>query len=361
MSVKPSFLLIICLVVYFSNITSTDASSQTKGLTKRALQKDHEKPQAEKWLDAFFGRTQTFDQVPSLVNLITVITKNFLTGCTSIILYDSVVEEGDGLLLEQLFRIYPTPFVHGQITNNYKIKYPKVLSSTGNTCVSYIMFMADVMKAKDVIGEQSENKVVIVSRSSQWRVYEFLASEVARVFVNLLVIQKSEKILYTGVESSYIQYTHRMYVDGIGSSEPVVINSWKDNNFTRWTNMFPMKMAEGFAGHRFIVGVAHQPPFVIKIVNPDDNTITWDGIELRMLNMLSEQYNFTTDVRESKNVDYYGSGNAVTHDISSKRAQLGIGGVYVTPERFAQVDVSAAHSHDCAAFITLSSTALPRF
>lgn len=66
-------------------------------------------------------------------------------------------------------------------------------------------------------------------------------------------------------ELPYILYTHKLYVDGIGSSLPHVLTSWRDGALTRpHVSLFPGKISEGFSGHRFIVSVAHRPPYVIK-------------------------------------------------------------------------------------------------
>lgn len=82
-------------------------------------------------------------------------------------------------------------------------------------------------------------------------------------------------------------------------------------------NLFPGKFKDGFAGHRFVVSLANQPPFVVKRyrnltvkklllyffcrgTDENDNT-KWDGIEVRLISMLSELYNFTTDFKEVKN------------------------------------------------------------
>lgn len=43
------------------------------------------------------------------------------------------------------------------------------------------------------------------------------------------------------------------------------------------------------------------------------------------------------------------------------RADIGVAGMYITSERMKDIDVSSAHSQDCAVFITLMSTALPRY
>lgn len=45
----------------------------------------------------------------------------------------------------------------------------------------------------------------------------------------------------------------------------------------------------------------------------------------------------------------------------ARRADFGLGGAYVTIDRLFDSDMSVQHSKDCAAFITLTSKALPRY
>lgn len=173
------------------------ASARSVVVRKRALQKSHEKPQPVKWAEAFFGRETQFDQISSLVNLLNKIALEYLSGCHTTILYDSVVEESDSLLLQRLLKSFPLDYIHGTISSKYQVSSVDILK-TSDKCINYVIFMADVMRCLDVIGEQNTRKVVVVARSSQWRVHEFLASEVSRTLVNLLVITKSDKIITLG-------------------------------------------------------------------------------------------------------------------------------------------------------------------
>ncbi|CAH1153240.1 unnamed protein product [Phaedon cochleariae] len=77
--------------------------------------------------------------------------------------------------------------------------------------------------------------------------------------------------------------------------------------------------------------------------------------------MLSKKYNFTTDYREATEDISVGSSEAVTRTVEKGKANVGIGGVYVTPNKLSRVGVTRSHSLDCAAFTSLSSTALPRY
>lgn len=180
----------ILAVLKFSAVFSVDT------VDKRALQPSHEKSQQEKWVDAFLTKNQGDHQV-DLVRLLKQITKSYLSDCTPIILFDTFTEKNDNLLLEKLLTNFPTAYVHGQITEDYQVLLKISTDKIQPSCVSYLLFMKDVMKSKDVIGVQSSNKVLVIARSSQWRVFEFLSNEESRYFVNLLVIVQSERMMTT--------------------------------------------------------------------------------------------------------------------------------------------------------------------
>lgn len=89
----------------------------------------------------------------------------------------------------------------------------------------------------------------------------------------LLVLIKSDYIqlktiyspyIFFTKEAPFILYTHKLYTDGLGASQPVVIASWSHGKYSRDVNLFPPKMTEGYAGHRFVVAAAHRPPFVFR-------------------------------------------------------------------------------------------------
>ncbi|KAI2474331.1 Ionotropic receptor 21a, partial [Diabrotica virgifera virgifera] len=307
------------MLLYFSvyAILQCVTVSASGSVDKRALQKSHEKSQQEKWADAFLNRNQLERQL-DLVMLLKQITVDYLSDCTPIILFDTFTEKKDNLLLEKLLTSFPIAYMHGQITEDYEVNLFTNIDDMQPTCLSYLLFMKDVMKSKEVIGEQNNAKVIVIARSSQWRVFEFLSHEESRYFVNLLVIVQSERIMAANEEAPYILYTHKLYIDALGSSKPVVLSSFQDGNLTRKVDLFPKKFSDGFSGHRFIVAMSNQPPFVI-----------------------------------------FKSSEAVTRTVMRKKANIGIGGIYVTPDKMDRMGLTRWHSRDCAAFISLASTALP--
>ncbi|XP_049878179.1 ionotropic receptor 21a [Pectinophora gossypiella] len=324
----------------------------------------HPKTREELWNEHFLNESSAFDQTPSLIKLIHNITLTYLTDCTPVILYDYQVKSKEDYMFQNLLKGFPVTFVHGYIDDNYRVAEPKLLHPV-RECLHYIVFITEVKKSAIVLGKQSDCKIVLIARSSQWAVQEFLAGPQSRMFINLLVIGQSFKEDDDNtLESPYILYTHKLYTDGLGSSMPIVLNSWTHGKFSRDVNLFPPKMISGYAGHRFVVSAANQPPFVVRRVKTDADggnpRVTWDGIEIRLLKLLADRNNFSFEIVEPQEPTL-GPGDAVVKEIAHGRADIGIAGMYMTYERFRDMDVTYAHSQDCAVFITLMSTALPRY
>lgn len=152
----------------------------------------HPKTREELWEAHFLTKTTAFDQTPSLIKLLNNITITYLKDCTPVILYDNYVEFKEGYMLQNLFKTFPVSYLHGRINNDDVVDEPRMLIPT-ERCINFIVFLADVKRVANVIGLQALSKVVVVARSSQWAVQEFLESKYSRSFVNLLVIGQTFK------------------------------------------------------------------------------------------------------------------------------------------------------------------------
>ncbi|XP_013175739.1 PREDICTED: uncharacterized protein LOC106123874 [Papilio xuthus] len=317
----------------------------------------------ELWHEHFLREMNPNNLRSSLISLLHNITLTYLKDCTPIILYDKKVKTEEIQLFQNFLKNFPTSFTHGYIDDNNKLKEPNLLTIRQH-CLHYIVFLSDVKRIANVLGKQSESKVIVVARSSQWTVHEFLSSHLSRMFINLLIIGQSFREKGNKAEAPYILYTHELYTDGLGASKPVVLNSWSDNKFSRQVNLFPSKVIKGYAGHRFTVAASDIPPFIFKriIIDPKDGNmkVTWDGIEMRLLNLLAKRNNFSIEIVEPRDLSL-GPGAAVVKEVMMDRADIAAAGLYVTSERLFNLDLSFPHSHDCAVFITLMSTALPRY
>ncbi|XP_038207786.1 ionotropic receptor 21a [Zerene cesonia] len=337
-----------------------------KNMTKRATDPvfhGYPKTIEELWHEKFLKLDGAFDQTPSLILLIQNVTLTYLNDCTPVLLYDSQIKSANTYLFQNLFKTFPVSFVHGYIDSTDALQEPKLLHPK-QECLHFILFLNDVKRSAKILGKQPKSKVVVVANASQWAVQEFLSSPQSRVFIDLLVIGQSFKDDDNTLEAPYILYTHNLYTDGLGSSEPRILVSWTHGKFSRNVNLFPTKMSEGYAGHRFLIAAANQPPYVFKrsTLNTKSGVsqTTWDGVEIRILKILAERNNFSIEIVESRDPNL-GPGDAVAKEVALGKADVGVAGLYVTSERMRDMDLSFGHSQDCAVFVTLTSTALPRY
>ncbi|XP_017065564.2 ionotropic receptor 21a [Drosophila eugracilis] len=323
------------------------------------------KPRGEVLASKFHVNSYNFDQTNSLVGLVNKIAQEYLNKCPPVIYYDSYVEKSDGLILENLFRTIPITFYHGEINANYEAKSARFTEHIDSNCKSYILFLSDPLKTRKILGPQTESRVVLVSRSTQWRLRDFLSSELSSNIVNLLVI--GESLMADPMrERPYVLYTHKLYADGLGSNTPVVLTSWIKGALSRpHINLFPPKFQLGFAGHRFQISASNQPPFIFRIRTLDSSgmgQLRWDGVEFRLLSMISKRLNFSVDITETPTRAFTrGVVDNIQQEIVERKVDIGMSGIYITEERLRDSDMSVGHSRDCAAFITLASKALPKY
>ncbi|KAM8720027.1 hypothetical protein ACLKA7_006135 [Drosophila subpalustris] len=305
------------------------------------------------------------EQTTSLVALVNKIAKEYLAKCPPVIYYDRFVARSKEQLLKSLFKTIPITFYHGDINENYEPINRQFNSHIDSNCKSYILFLSDPLMARKILGPQTESRVVLVSTSSQWKLRDFLSSEYSSNIVNLLVIGES-LMSSPQLERPYVLYTHKLYADGLGSNTGLVLTSWIKGALSRpHINLFPPKFQSGFAGHRFQVSAADQPPFIFRIKTLDASgmgQLRWDGIEMRLLDVIAKRLNFSVDITETPMLPTMKSAvDNIQFQIGLGRVDIGMSGIYMTEERLKTTDMSVGHSRDCAAFITLASKALPKY
>ncbi|XP_053692001.1 ionotropic receptor 21a [Sabethes cyaneus] len=350
------------------NETQTGSASTELVRSKRFSDptfRGNPKTREQVWAKNFAHVTVNDNQAKSLVKLLIRVVTKYLSACIPIILFDGFVEQTEGYIMESLFSEFPLTYTCGKIGPNYTLENPELLLASASKCRSYILFLSDAMMTRKVIGPQLTNYVIVIPRSSQWKLQDFLSSKQSRDILNLLVIGESySSAKSANSESPYVLYTHELYIDGLGSNRPSVLTTWMNGKFSRPNvELFSKKIRKGFSGHRFTVTAAHQPPFVFKILSTDgvgNIAIRWEGLEIRVLRSLGNYLNFTFDIKEPSRPNL-GSGDAVTDEIVRRQADIGAAGTYVTIERNLETEMSVAHSMDCAAFATLMSSALPRY
>lgn len=294
---------------YLSNgINNGDENSVENARIKRAYDptfRGNPKTRQEVWQRNFKSSTSEFTQASSLVVLLSKVIDKYMGSCIPVVLYDEFIEASEGFIIQRLFQAFPTSFMHGKINRNYTLDNKELLKPPDSKCRSYILFVNDALMTRRIIGPQIDNKVIVIPRSTQWKLQEFLSSPLSRDIINLLVIGESY-ITDKTKERPYVLYTHQLYTDGLGSSKPIVLTSWMKGRLSRpHIDLFPVKLTKGFSGHRFSVSAANQPPFVFKRLSTDgvgNINIKWDGYEYRVLKVLGKMMNFTFDINEPRGI-----------------------------------------------------------
>lgn len=178
----------------FDSQTQTGYSQNINKVTgKRSVDPvfhGHPKTREEIWNERFIKKRTVFDQTPSLVKLVHNLTLTYLYDCTPVILYDNQVKSKDDYLFQDLLKDFPVTYIHGYINDNDQMEEPKLLKGSSE-CFHFIIFLYEVGTSAKILGKQSDSKIVVIARSSQWAVQEFLAGPLSRMFINLLVIGQS--------------------------------------------------------------------------------------------------------------------------------------------------------------------------
>ncbi|XP_020706796.2 ionotropic receptor 21a [Athalia rosae] len=307
------------------------------------------------------------EEINNLLNLLKYLVNFHFQDCTTTgIYYDDVFESSvnkqliNDLVMNLSTSYYIKTRVSKTIGRALDSSKPCLKNFPEESCTNYVLFLKNLTTIKDVVEKQSSRKVIVVSKSSSWDVYEFLKNPVTRLYQNLVVVARSND--RSTEKGSLLLFTHKLYSDGIGSNLPVILTSWKKKGLTRpETILFPPKLKNGFNGHRFRVSASHKPPFAIRRVVLGTDKICWDGIDVRIISLTSKILNFTIDFREPGSSATISPTKAVLQEILSGKASMALGGFYQTVNLTKRFDTTYPHAYDCASFISLTSTALPRY
>ncbi|KAJ8683603.1 hypothetical protein QAD02_019395 [Eretmocerus hayati] len=122
---------------------------------------------------------------------------------------------------------------------------------------------------------------------------------------------------------------------------PILLASWINNSVTvKDLNLFPEKLKNG------------------ALLSSEDSR--WDGLEVRLLKLAAWYLNFTVEFTKSRNSELSPIESA-KFDVMHGVASVAAGGIYHTPDISGMFDATSPHFEDCASFITLASTALPKY
>ncbi|XP_011501708.1 PREDICTED: glutamate receptor ionotropic, kainate 5 [Ceratosolen solmsi marchali] len=309
----------------------------------------HENP--KKSLQSFKNKNE------SLAKLFQSIANEYLKNCTLGIIYDLNYEQNYPIDFHLYFANTFLPLT--QETIDFSAGERPTRERYSDKCTNYVIFLHNIFAIKYIMPPNIKSKIVIVSAETLWEIKDFLKSHIARMYKHLLIITHSVSNKHGA--GSYLLYTHKLYADGSGSSQPLFLASWINNSITvENINLFPEKLNNGFMGHRLLVSTIENPPFTIRRSLIGSAESDWDGIEIRLLKLSAAYLNFTVEFTEPRSAGP-SSIDSIKFDVLTGTASAATGGIYQTEELIKSFDIIAPYTEDCAAFISLASTAIPKY
>ncbi|BES92633.1 Ligand-gated ion channel [Nesidiocoris tenuis] len=320
------------------------------------------------------------DGTPYIVPLLNAISKRYFKHRTMVILYDDYFYFHTRLkaTLDKLLLTYEYPYRHARINTTMAKPTvpPGLLHPYSNEVLAFLVFTKDSEIGAEVVMESTDGNtyVILISQTSVYSVKSFLRTKIAAEIANLLILvdpaikvekfkQKDSKGLK---ECDILLFSHELVSDSLASSHPVIITAWRRDHFTRQVPLFPSKYQHGLGGKHLVVAASEIPPFVFRKQGQDSGegyTVTkWDGLEVRLMDLVSSMMNLTVEYKEPDEMKIgQDVAEIVIEEVVKGKADGAVGGIYLTAERTAGLAFSMPHTQDCASFISLSSTALPKY
>ncbi|KAL7301884.1 hypothetical protein TKK_0005486 [Trichogramma kaykai] len=307
--------------------------------------------------DVFRSSLAEQNRTSSLANLLRHLIDAYFDHCTLKVVYDSNYEIIHPVDFHRYFGGLKLSVVQDSVDISRGVG---TKNDRSDKCTNYVIFLYNIYAVTHILSQENEAKIVIVSSESPWEVKDFLRNHASRIYKNLLVIahSTSRKNGY----GSYLLYTHKLYAEGSGTTLPILLGSWINNGMTvKGRDLFPEKLGTGFMGHRILVSAVHNPPFTISRNSPGAEDSLWDGLEVNLLRMMANYLNLTMEISSPRSSGGLSPLESAKQDLLLGLTSSAVGGIYQTAQLHEQFDTSMPFLDDCASFISLASTALPKY
>ncbi|XP_058803801.1 cilia- and flagella-associated protein 58-like [Phymastichus coffea] len=294
----------------------------------------------------------------SLIPLLRHLVTEYFEDCALGLIHDASYGAGRPLDLRAYFERLPFAVTQERLDVSGRER-PR--ERRPHKCTNYVLFLSRLTAIGQVLARGLSSKiVVVVSAETSWEVKNLLRSDVTRYYANLLVVCHSAS--RKSGNGAYLLYTSELYADGSGASRPLLLASWLNGSLSTERVLFQDKLSRGFMGHQLPVSVAENPPFTIRrSISPWQET-GWDGLEVRLLQLAGSYLNLSVEFAGPQSRQLSTPLEAAKADVAHGLSSVAIGGIYRTIElEEGTFDATRPHLEDCAAFVSLASTALPRY
>ncbi|XP_068218796.1 ionotropic receptor 21a-like isoform X2 [Palaemon carinicauda] len=244
------------------------------------------------------------------------------------------------------------------------------------TCSAYIIIAEDPDGIRSLILSAPFKEVfhylgryVFVMGSTAGSPGVILDNEVMAWRPHALVIKAVEKVVTDVSRVNYYElWSHSLFRQDI-SEKVYLVERWDLGGAQRKANLFPDKLNDFHRNELTAVTFEH-PPSIVEVPHKGDSRSGghhYDGIDIRLLRLVSEALNFRLKITNPSDGGKWGSPNedgswsGLTGDLTQRKAHMGVANIFIHTNYLQVVDMTRAYDMEAGCFITPLPEDLPQW
>ncbi|XP_066973634.1 ionotropic receptor 21a-like isoform X2 [Macrobrachium rosenbergii] len=245
------------------------------------------------------------------------------------------------------------------------------------TCSAYIFLSEDVKAMQTLVTSATFGKIfhylarhVFVTGLTAGSPKVILDNEVMSWRPHALVIKAVDKDKKAGDDRlvNYELWSHHLFRQDI-SEKVYLMERWDQGGPQRNADLFPDKLSDFHRSELTAVTFEH-PPSIIQVPHEGDSGSEghhYDGIDIRLLRLLSDALNFRLKIVNPSDGGKWGSPNedgswsGLTGDLTQRKAHMGVANLFILTSYLQVVDMTVAYDVEAGCFITPLPEDLPQW
>ncbi|XP_068201661.1 ionotropic receptor 21a-like [Palaemon carinicauda] len=229
------------------------------------------------------------------------------------------------------------------------------------TCANYIFLLRDpkqLLKLLETLYEEHLNllaKFVFITFVKESEIYEFLSSSPVNKIVNVLLGTPTggTKVDLKLVSHDFFQNNRRISEKTLGTWKADQISPVFNKEDFVW---FSDKL-KNFNQFKFRVRTFNHPPSSIFEQN-DDGSISYDGLEIRLLMVMASKLNFSAEISLPRDGEKWGrklangTWTGAVGETVRGETEVSFGNYFITSDRLKIMDMTRPYHIDYTCFIT---------
>ncbi|KAK4317452.1 hypothetical protein Pmani_011458 [Petrolisthes manimaculis] len=275
----------------------------------------------------------------------------------------------EGIILRQLGKPFTLATLDQTTETGSVMAIPHIgTSDRVNTCSVYFILTANVSAIREVLEStrfESEldylGHFIFVTESTPLAAQLILDNDVMAWRPNAIVIKRSGRPGDTG---DYDIWSHEVFRENV-TERVYLVDTLQRGHPKKGNHLFPDKL-DNFHGNQLKAVTFEHAPSIVDI-HDDEGGHTYDGIDIRLLQILAEALNFHLTIMNPSDGGKWGSPlengtwTGLTGDLTQRRAHMGVANLFIHIHYLEVVDMTLAYDMEFGCFITPLPEPLPQW